>query len=69
MICWYRVLNPLKRIDQAVLKEVPDLVLGLVENFLQWLEERLYLFMRSRKPFLEQVDRLVLLLVLSLELL
>ena len=69
MICWYRVLNPLKRIDQAVLKEVPDLVLGLVENFLQWLEEWLYLFMRSRKPFLEQVDRLVLLLVLSLELL
>ncbi len=68
MIGRNRVLNLLEGIAEAVLEEIAYLVLGLIEYFLETLEERFNFLPCSVKPFLKHVDGLLLLLVSLIQL-
>ena len=61
------LLGLLEGVVEAVLEEGPDLVLGLVEDLLKALEERLDFFPGSVQPLLKHTDGLLLLFVALLQ--
>lgn len=63
-----RLLNLLQGVIQTVLEEVPNLILLLVEDFLQALQEGLDFLAGSVQPLLEHVDGSLLLLVALIQL-